>query len=136
MQDTSRTSAATSNKRGESSGVCFVTEMKGLLLIAEHVMPSAIASKRVLAFCDSACSHSWISENVATKLKVKGKPQKLTVNGINSQEVIDTQTVKLKPVNPSGSCSTFDVTPFVRKNINVGSEVIHIDHLKTHNTLT
>ena len=96
-------------------------------------MHSAAASKRVLALCDSACSHSWISESLANKLKVKGKPQKLTVNGINSQEVIDTQSVELKltPVNPSGSCSTFDVTPFVRKNINVGSEVIDVDHLKT-----
>ena len=132
MQVPSRNSAATGNKRGESSGVCSVTDVKRLFQIAEVVMHYATASKRVLALCDSSCSHSWIFENLATKLKVEGKLQKLTVNGINSQEVTDTQSVerKLTPVNPSGSCSTFDVAPFVRKNINVGSEVIDVDHLK------
>ena len=63
-------------------------------------------------------SLSWISEYLATKLNVKGLPTKLTVHGINFQQVVDTQSVELKltPVHSGGSCSTFDVKPYVRKS--------------------
>ena len=120
------------NKAGESSGVCSVTDVKGLLQITEVEVHTSTNSAKVLALCDSACSHSWISEDLATKLNVKGLPTKLTVHGINSQQVVDTQIVELKltPVHSGGSCSTFDVKPYVRKNLHVGNDVIDVDQLK------
>ena len=87
----------------------------------------------MLALCDSACSHSWISEKLATKLNLKGVPTKLTVHGINSQQVVDTEIVELKltPVHSGGSCSAFNVKPYVRKTLHVGNDVIDVDSLKT-----
>ena len=87
----------------------------------------------MLALCDSACSHSWISERLARKLEVNGVPKKLTVHGINSHQVVETQMVELKltPVHSSGSCSPFAMKPYVRKNLSVGTDTIDIDYLKT-----
>ena len=80
--------------------------MKGLLQITEFEVQSGTDSAKVLALCESACSQSRICENLATKLNLKGLPTKLTVHGINSQQVVDTEIVerKLTPVHSSGSC--------------------------------
>ena len=106
--------------------------MKGLLQITEVEVLTSTSSVKVLALCvcDSACSHSWNSEDLATKLNVKGLPTKLTVHGINLQQFVDTQIVqfKLTPVHSGGSCSTFDVKPYVRKTLNVGNDVIDVTH--------
>ena len=133
-QVTSSCSSTTPNSQtGESSGVCSVTDMKGLLQITEVVVHTGTNSTKVLALCDSACSHSWISEKLATKLNLKGLPTKLTVHGINSQQVVDTEIVELKltPVHSGGSCSAFNVKPYVRKTLHVGNDVIDVDNLKT-----
>ena len=127
----SRSPKKTVNKAGESSGVCPVSDVKGLLQLTE-VEVHTTTSVEVLALCDPACSHSWISEDLATKLNVKGVPTKLIVHRINSQHVFDTQSdeLKLTPVLSGGSCSIFDVKPYVRKNLHVGSDVIDVDYLK------
>ena len=67
----SRSPKTTVNKAGESSGVCSVSDVKGLLQITEVEVHTSTTSVKVLALCDSACSHSWISEDLATKLNVK-----------------------------------------------------------------
>ena len=129
----SRSPTTTVNKTGESSGACSVSDVKGLLQIPEVEVHTSNTSVKVLALCDSACSHSWIAEDLlAAKLNVKGLPTKQTVHGINSQQVVDTQIVELKltPVHSGGSCSTFDVKPYVRKNLHVGNDVIDVDQLK------
>ena len=102
----------------ESSGLPSVTDVKGLLQITEVELHSNENCEKVLALCDSACSHSWISARLARKLKVHGGPTKLTVHGINSHQVVETETVELKltPVHSSGSCSSFAIKPYVRKS--------------------
>ena len=107
--------------------------MKGLLQITKVEVHNGTNSTKVLALCDSACSHSWISEKLATKVNLKGLPTKLTVHGINSQQVVATEIVELKltPVHSGGSCSAFNVKPFVRKTLHVGNDVIDVDYLKT-----
>ena len=107
--------------------------MKKLLQITEVEVHTGTNSTKVLAFCDSACSQLWISENLATKLILKGLPTKLPVHGINSQQVVDTEIVELKmtPVHSGGSCSAFSVKPYVRKTLHVGNDVIDVDYLKT-----
>ena len=127
----SRSPKTTVNKARESSGVCSV---KKFLQTTEVEVHTPTTSVNVLALSDSACSNSWVSEDLATKLNVKGFPTKLTVYGINSQQVVDTQIVELKltPIHCSCSCScsTFDVKPYVRKNLDHGNDVIDIDQLK------
>ena len=126
-------SATPNSQTGESSGVFSVTDMKGLLQITEGEVHTGTNSTKVLALCDSACSHSRISENLASKLNLKGLPTKLTVHGINSQQVVDTEIdeLKLTPVHSGGSCSTFDVKHYVRKTLHVGNDVIDEDYLKS-----
>ena len=107
--------------------------MKGLLQIAEVELQTSEKSERVLVLCDSACSHSWISSALARKLDVRGTPTKLTVHGINSNKVVDTQMVELKltPVHSDGSCSSFTVKHYVRDQLTIGNDVIDLDDLKT-----
>ena len=125
----SRSPKTTVKKPGESSGVCSVIDVKGLLQRFEVEVHTATSSVKVLALCVSACSHPWVSEDPATKLNVKGLPTKLTVHGIISQQVVDTQVVerKLTPVHSGGSCSTFDFKPYVRKKVHNGNDVIDVD---------
>ena len=128
----SRRPKTTVKEAGERSGVCSVSDVKGLLQITEVEVHTSTTSVKVLALCDSACSRSWISEDLATKLNVKCLPTKLTVDGINSQQVVDTQSVELEltPVHWGGSCSTFDVKPYIRRNLHVGNDVIDVEQLK------
>ena len=117
----------------ESSGMPSVADVKGLLQVTEVELHANGTSEKVLALCDSACSHSWISANLATKLNVHGTPTKLTVHGINSNQVVDTQLVELKltPVHSGGSCSPFVVKPYVREDLKVGTDTIDVELLKT-----
>ena len=57
----------------------------------------------------------------------------LTVHGINSSKVVDTQKVELKltPVPLGGSCSSFTVKPYVRDQLTIGNDVIDVDDWKT-----
>ena len=84
------------NHVAESSGMPSVVDVKGLLQITEVDLHSNDQSERVLALCDSACSHSCVSSRLADKLNAKDTPLKLTVHGINCHQVVNTQTVELK----------------------------------------
>ena len=110
-----------------------ISDVKGLLQITEVELQTSENSAKVLVLCDSACSHSWISSELADKLDVRGTPTKLTVHGINSNKVVDTQMVELKltPVHSGGSCSSFTVKPYVRDQLTIGNDVIDVDELKT-----
>ena len=122
-----------SGKTVESSSLPAVSDIKGLLQVTEVELQSHDKSEKVFALCDSACSHSWISAKLAKRLNVHGRPTKLTVHGINANQVIETQMVELKltPVHSGGSCSSFAVKPYVRDNLNVGTDVIDVDFLRT-----
>ena len=128
-------STATGNPKKNEVTSCLpsVSDVKGLLQIAEVELQTSEKSERVLVLCDSACSHSWISSELASKLDVRGTPTKLTVHGINTNKVFDTQMVELKltPVHSGGSCSSFIVKPYVRDQLSIGNDVIDIDNLKT-----
>ena len=117
----------------ESSGMPSVVDVNGLLQKTEIELHSSEQSKRVLALCDSACSHSWISSRLADKLNAKGLPTKLTVLAINCHQVVNTQMVELKltPVHSGGSCSSFAIKQYVRVDLQVGTDVIDVESLKT-----
>ena len=48
-----------------------------------------------LVLCDTACRNSWESNNLANRLGLHGTALTLTVNGINTEEVVDTKLVEL-----------------------------------------
>ena len=127
----------TNDHVAESSGMPSVVDVKGLLQITEVELHSNERSERVLALCDSACSHSWISSRLADKLTIKGTATKLTVHGINCHQVVNTQMVELQltPVHSGGSCSSFAIKPYVRDDLQVGTDVIDVESLKTINTI-
>ena len=117
---------------GESSGVVSQTDVKGLLQFLGVKLQSPSRTETVLSLCDSACSQSWISETVAAKLLVQGAETKLTVHGINLQELVDTQMVqpKLIPVHSGDTKSSrFNVKPSVRRHLSVGKEFSDVDGL-------
>ena len=73
------------NNEAKGSRLSFVTDVKGLLQIAEVDVYSTDCSEQVLVLCDLTCSHFWISEKLVEKFKLQGPPTTLTVRGINSQ---------------------------------------------------
>ena len=133
--ETTSCSTATGNPKKNEVTSCLpsVSDVKGLLQIAEVELQTSEKSERVLVLCDSACSHSWISSELASKLDVRGTPTKLTAHGINTNKVVDTQMVELKltPVHSGGSCSSFIVKLYVRDQLSIGNNVIDVDNLKT-----
>ena len=80
---------------------------------------------RALVPCDTACSHSWISSELAKRLNLRGTPFNLTANGINTQETINTEAVQVI-VTPIGenTCSLFELLPYVKENLRDGSDKI------------
>ena len=118
---------------GENLGVVFQNDVNCLLQILEVILQSSTRTETVLALCDSACSHSRVSEILAEELLVQGTATKLTVPGINSDEIVDFQMVRMKlmPVQPNDTeCSRFDFKPFARRHLSVGNDFIDFDGLK------
>ena len=117
----------------ESSGMPSVADVDGLPQITEIELHSNDQSERVLALCDFACSHSWISSRFADKRNAKGTPTKLTVHRFNCHQIVNTQMVELKltPVHSVGSCSSFAIKSYVRDDLHVGTDVIDVESLKT-----
>ena len=86
---------------------------------------------RALVLCNTACSHSWISSELSKRLHLKRTPLNLTVNGISTQETIRTEAVQVK-LTPIGenTCSPFELLPYVKENLRVGSDKIDINALQ------
>ena len=62
-----------------------VTDVNGLLQVTEwKLTKSSGTSTTALVLCDTACSNSWVSDSLATRLGLQGTTLKLTVKGINS----------------------------------------------------
>ena len=133
------------NHEAKGSGLSFVTDVKGLLQITEVDVYSTECPEPVLVLCDSNCSHFWISETLAEKLKLQGPPTTLTVRGINSQQTIHTQMVELKliPVHSGDSRATFSIKLYVRTlapisstSLNLNSSIHTSSHLHSVSTAT
>ena len=85
-------------------------------------------------FCDSTCSHFWISEKFVKRLKLQGPLTTLTVQSKNYQQKIHTQRTehKLTPVQSSKSPATFIMEPYLREDLNIGTYIIDVTQLKQH----
>ena len=125
---TSTTAVDNTSTQGtnSTSGLTSITDVKGILEVLEvDLERQSQKCARALVLCDTACSHSWISRELAKRLHLRGTPFNLTMNGINTQETISTEAVQVK-VTPIGenTCSPSELLPYVKKNLRVWSDKI------------
>ena len=86
---------------------------------------------KALVLCDTACSNSWVAGSLADRLGLHGKALKLTVKGINTEEVVDIRIVEVtvKP-REHQDFEQFTINPFVKESLNVGSDIIYVQALQ------
>ena len=118
-------------KNQTSSSFSSVTDVEGLLPIARVKLSWSNGSTTALALCDTTCSQTLMTRQLADRLKLKGNPIKVTVNGINAQETVYTDLIELKVSSLSGQdYEVFTLKLYVKRRINVGSEVIVLPALQ------
>ena len=72
-----------------------------------------------------------MSDSLAARLGLQGTELKLTVKGMNTEELIDTKVVQLT-VTPHKyqDFEAFTVRPYVRETLNVGSDIIDVNSMQ------
>ena len=84
-----------------------------------------------MVLCDTACSNSWVSDSLAARLGLQGTALKLTVKGINTQELIDTKVVQLTGTpHKDQDFEAFTVRTYVSETLNVGSDIIDVKSMQ------
>ena len=109
-----------------------VSNLKGLLHVTELQLKSFSGKDTTaLVLCDTACSNSWVSNGLAKRLGLHGTALKLTVKGINTEDIVDTKLVELI-VTPrdNQAFEPFEFSPYVKEDLNVGADVINIKALQ------
>ena len=108
------------------------SEVKGLLQVTELQLTSFSGKDTTaLSLCDTACIIFWVSNDLANKLVLHGTALKVTVKGINTEEVVFTKLVELT-VTPrdNQAFEPFKVSPYVKEDLNVGANMINIKTLQ------
>ena len=84
-----------------------------------------------LVLCETACSNSWVSKDLANRPDLHGTALKSAVKGIYTEEAVDTKLVELN-VTPRDhqAFEPFKVSPYVKEDLNVGCDVINIKALQ------
>ena len=132
--NTSKSNAGTSRpstgqqQPSKTTTLFSVTDVKGFLQVTElKLTNSSGSSTTALVLCGTACSNSWVSDSLADRLGLQGTALKLTIKGINAEELIDTKVVQLT-VSPhkDQDFEAFTVRPYVRETLNVGSDIIDV----------
>ena len=116
----------------KNTTISSVTDVKGLLQVTEmQLVNSSGVDTKALVLCDTACSNSWVAGSLADRLGLHCKALKLTVRGINTEEVVDTRVVEVtvKP-REHQDFEPFTMNPFIKKSLNVGSDIIIVEALQ------
>ena len=136
--DTSKSNAGTSRpstdqqQQSKTTTLSSVTDFKGLLQVTELILTnSSFTSTSALVLCDTACSNSWVSDSLAARPGLLGNALKLTVKGINTEELIDTKVVQLTVTSHKDQdFEAFTGRPYVRETLNVGSDIIDVKSMQ------
>ena len=84
-----------------------------------------------LVLCDTPCSNSWVSNDLANRLGLHGTAMKLTVKAKNTEEVGETKLVELtKTPRDNHAFEPFKVSPCAKEDLNVVADVINIKALQ------
>ena len=105
-----------------------LSNVKSLLQVTEiQLKSSSSKDTTALVFCDTACSNSWVSNDVANRLGLHGTALKLEVRCIITEEVVDTKLVELI-VTPRDiqAFEPFKVSPYVKEDLSEGGNAINI----------
>ena len=121
--NTGQSKATTSQQLSiKTTTMSSVTDVKGLLQVTElQLVSSSGLDTKALVLCDTACSNYWVAGSLADRLGLHAKALKLTVKGINTEELVDTRVfeVTVKP-REHQDFEPFTINPFVKENLNVG----------------
>ena len=104
-----------------------MSNVKGLLQVNElQLTTSSGKNTTALVLCDPTCINSCVSNDLAIRLGLHGTALKLTVNGINTEEVVDTKLVELTVTPPDNKAfEPYKISPYRKENLNVGAHVIN-----------
>ena len=116
----------------KTTTLASVRNVKGLLQVTELQLKSSSGKDATaLVLCDTAWSNSWVSNDLANRLGLHGTALRLTVKGINTEEVVDTKLVELiVTLRDNQAFEPFKVSPYVKEDLNVGAGVINIKALQ------
>ena len=84
-----------------------------------------------LILCNTACNKYWASNGHAVRLGLQGTALKLTMKGINKEELTDRKSVQLT-ITPhkNQDNEAFTVLLFVKETLNVGSNMIDVNSMQ------
>ena len=117
--------------RNSNDRSSIITSKRSLPIIKLKVSTD-FQSADCLTLCDSASSHSWISDKLVKCLYLSGRDLDLTVNGINSTTVVKTKQVQMKvSSNFDGFEYIFELTAFVKNELKVGTATVNIPSLQS-----
>ena len=117
--------------------MCFANDFNGLLQVTElHLTLSSGTNTMALVLCDFC--YSWVFFGLAVRLSVQGNSLKLTVKGINLEELIDSEVVQLTVAHHKiQDFEVFTVCLCVGLLLNVGRDNIDAKPLqKTYSYLS
>ena len=96
-----------------------------------QLVNSSGVDTKALVLCDTTCSNSWVACSLADRLGLHGNTLKLTVKGINTEEVVDTRVVEVTvKTRERQAFEPFIINPFVKESLNVGSDIINVQALQ------
>ena len=96
-----------------------------------QLLSSSGKDTTALVLCDTACNKSWLSNDLANRLGLHGTALKLTVKGINTDEVVDTKLIEVTVIaRDNHAFEPFKVSPYVKEDLNVGADVVNIKALQ------
>ena len=104
--------------------------LKGLMPLINLTISSNDSETTALVLCDTACSHSCISPELARRLNLTGRKIDLTVNGANGSEDITSEQVDLNVSSEFDPDILFTVCAYVKNNIYIGSDIINVRRLQ------
>ena len=104
--------------------------LKGLVPLINLTLSSNDSETTALVLCDTACSHSCISPELARRLYLTGRKIALTVIGANCSEDITSEQVDLNVSSEFDPDISFTVCANVKNNIYIGSGIINVRRLQ------
>ena len=120
------------NHRSNTTSLSWVSNVRGHFQTTELQLTSSSGKDTTtLVLCKTTCSNSCVSNDLANRLGFHGTALNLTVKGMNTEQVVDTNLVELtitprvnQPFEP------LKVSPYVKEDFNVGADVISIRALQ------
>ena len=106
-------------------------KLTGILPMLRLEIGSSTDVNTALVICDACCTHSWIPENLAQRLKLTGHKIDNRVNCSKLTELISTQKVELNVfAKLDHHEQSLRVTQFFKESLSVDSKTIDIPILK------